>query len=434
MSRIDTSSWKKFKISDLFDVHPTAAYKMTNADIFKDSGTTPVLSNSSVDNGIGGYSNLAPTEDGNIITFSDTTTGADTMFYQAKPFIGYPHVQGMYPKSDGLKDIMNESVALFLISVMRRAFGTGWSYGNKFTRKIVLDTEISLPVTAVEQPDWDYMQERIAELEQEHIAELEQERIAELEQYLVATGLNDYTLTDEDIKTLSLSGFRGNEAGNLPAAAGVRKEMREFSIPTVFNIKNGHNILKADIQLGSGKHPYVTAGESDNSVMGYIDYDESMLEIGNCIFIGGKTMVVSYQEDSFFSNDSHNLLLYCKDQAGCGRLVSLYMISQLKKALWRYSWNDSISFKKIQKESFVLPIQTDANGRPVIDTTYKYHPDEYVPDWDYMAAYIRAIEKLVIKDVVDYKDEFIASAKALCAEQGNPTAGGRGKAKEAVGV
>ena len=40
---------------------------------------------------------------------------------------------------------------------------------------------------------------------QERIAELEQERIAELEQYLIATGLNDYTLTDDDIKTLSLS-------------------------------------------------------------------------------------------------------------------------------------------------------------------------------------------------------------------------------------
>ena len=154
MSKINTSFWKKFKISDLFDVHPTVAYKMTNADIFKNSGTTPVLSNSSADNGIGGYSNLTPTEDGNIITFSDTTPGIDTMFYHSKPFIGYPHIQGMYPKNNSLQNMMNESIALFLISVMKKAFGTGWSYANKFTRKIVLNTEISLPVTTVTVPDW----------------------------------------------------------------------------------------------------------------------------------------------------------------------------------------------------------------------------------------------------------------------------------------
>ena len=52
------------------------------------------------------------------------------------------------------------------------------------------------------------MQERIAELEQERIAELEQERIAELDVYLVASGLDDYELTDEDKEILSLSRIR----------------------------------------------------------------------------------------------------------------------------------------------------------------------------------------------------------------------------------
>ena len=51
---------------------------------------------------------------------------------------------------------------------------------------------------------------------QERIEELEQERIEELEQYLVATGLNDYELTDEDIKTLSLvSGITKNEIAKM---------------------------------------------------------------------------------------------------------------------------------------------------------------------------------------------------------------------------
>ena len=54
-------------------------------------------------------------------------------------------------------------------------------------------------------------------------------------------------------------------------------------------------------------------------------------------------------------------------------------------------------------------------GQPVIDKDKAYHPDGFMPDWEYMAAYIRAIEKLVIKDVVDFKDAFIVNAKLAVA-------------------
>ena len=34
-------------------------------------------------------------------------------------------------------------------------------------------------------------------------------------------------------------------------------------------------------------------------------------------------------------------------------------------------------------------------------------------DWDYMASYVRTMEKQVIADVVDYKNEMITNTKAL---------------------
>ena len=45
-----------------------------------------------------GYSTLTPLNKGNTITCSDTTIGADTMFYQEKDFIGYSHIQHFVPK------------------------------------------------------------------------------------------------------------------------------------------------------------------------------------------------------------------------------------------------------------------------------------------------------------------------------------------------
>lgn len=39
--------------------------------------------------------------------------------------------------------------------------------------------------------------------------------------------------------------------------------------------------------------------------------------------------------------------------------------------------------------------------------------DNGQPDWDFMDKYIRAIEKVVIADIVKYKDEVIAKTKAI---------------------
>ncbi len=47
-------AFEKFTIGDLFDIHPTKAYKATNKNLFHAEGKIPVVANSSVDNGIGG--------------------------------------------------------------------------------------------------------------------------------------------------------------------------------------------------------------------------------------------------------------------------------------------------------------------------------------------------------------------------------------------
>ena len=53
--------------------------------------------------------------------------------------------------------------------------------------------------------------------------------------------------------------------------------------------------------------------------------------------------------------------------------------------------------------TFNLPILTNDKNEPIIDKECKYHPDGYVPNFDYMEKYIKVIEKIVIADVVKYK-------------------------------
>ena len=79
----------------------------------------------------------------------------------------------------------------------------------KFNRALVKELSIELPVVESADVDHEYTVDDINyEYMQERIAELEQERIAELDAYLAASGLDDYELTDEDKEILSLSRIR----------------------------------------------------------------------------------------------------------------------------------------------------------------------------------------------------------------------------------
>ena len=152
--------------------------------------------------------------------------------------------------------------------------------------------------------------------------------------------------------------------------------------------------MQSQIKLGSGHVPYLTASETNNSVA---SYDKAWLESGNCIFIGGKTLTITYQEQDFVSNDSHNLALYLKNDSVKTRYIHEYLITSLKKSLaHKYFWGDSISFKKIQSDTIKLPV--DRFGEI---------------NFDYMERYIKAIEKLTIAEVVKYKDKVISATKQL---------------------
>ncbi|GAA8450747.1 hypothetical protein KKKH17_02680 [Helicobacter pylori] len=74
-------TWQSFKLGDLFEIRPTKAYNLTNSHLFDNNAKNPVVTNSSLNNGISGYSSLEPTEKGNQITYSDTTT-SEGIFYQ----------------------------------------------------------------------------------------------------------------------------------------------------------------------------------------------------------------------------------------------------------------------------------------------------------------------------------------------------------------
>ncbi|GAA7794350.1 restriction endonuclease subunit S [Helicobacter pylori] len=147
-------TWQSFRLGDLFEIRPTKAYNLTNSHLFDNNAKNPVVTNSSLNNGISGYSSLEPTEKGNQITYSDTTT-SEGIFYQKRPFIGYSHVQGLY--SLKYHEFWNEKTLLYIVVAFKKVACGRFNYGNKFNRKIASEMSILLPTNPHGKIDFNFM-------------------------------------------------------------------------------------------------------------------------------------------------------------------------------------------------------------------------------------------------------------------------------------
>ncbi len=138
----DKIKFGEFQIGDLFEINPTKYYRLKNDEIISENGKIPLVSNSSINNGVMGFSNLEANNKGNTISCSDTTLGAETMFYQKNNFIGYSHIQHLIPKFEEF----NWEIASLIITASKVSTSKKYNYGTKFNRVAMNNTKIQLPV------------------------------------------------------------------------------------------------------------------------------------------------------------------------------------------------------------------------------------------------------------------------------------------------
>lgn len=359
--KLNEVKWGEFKIGDLFEIQKIS--NMLSKEDLSDDYSYPAYSSDSENNGIIGYTNnpefICDEKHPVYITFGDHTR---TLNIARKSFSVLDNVKVLLPCTN-----KNNSL-LFMISVWKKQIpNLGYARHWKVAKNCIL----SLPITPENKIDFDFMEA--------FIRELEEERIRELAAYLKVSGFDNYKLSKCESEALA----HFNEL-----------KWKEFNLIDVFDVKNTHNILSNEIKKDSGSVPYLCASSVNNGVSSYISYKEELVEKGNCIFIGGKTFVVSYQEKDFFSNDSHNLALYVKDLQPT-KLNQLYLATCVYKGLThKYTWGDSISGTKIKSDRIMLPVTPDGS-----------------PDYAFMETFISAVQKLVIKDVVLYADKKIAATK-----------------------
>ena len=367
-------------MGELFEINPTKYYRLSNDEIISKNGTVPLISNSSTENGVMGFSNLEPNNKGNTITCSDTTIGADTMFYQEKDFIGYSHIQHLVPKFKSF----NRAIASMIIYACRVATSTLYDYGNKFNRDSMNKTKIHLP-TQNGKIDFAFMES--------FIAELEAERIAELEAYLRVTGLSDYILTEEERAVLEA--FRSGKISwggvkTLNNQEVTSIEWKMFNLEKLFGKSTRGRRLKSADRVG-GNLPFVTAGEANEGISAYIGNDVHIFsENTTTIDMFGSAKYRNYK----YGGDDHIAVVHTENLA---KHAAIFVTTAIHKVSHAGQFSYSRNFYATDADELTISLPA-TNG---------------VPAYAYMEVFIKAVQQLVLKEVVEYADRKIEATREV---------------------
>jgi len=362
--KLSAVKWGEFRLGDLFEINPTKYYRLGNDNIISENGMIPLVSNASIDNGVMGFSNLPPLNKGNSLSCSDTTLGAETMYYQKDDYIGYQHIQALVPKFNRF----NSSIAFFIISASRVATSNSqYDYGHKFNRDSMRKTIVFLPVCDNGFINFDFMES--------FIAELEAERVAELSTYLTVSGLDNYELSGDEVQALQNYSLL---------------TWKSFNLECLFGKSTRGKRLKGDDRV-SGTLPFVTAGEASEGISAYISNDVEIFEKNTTtIDMFGSAKYRNYK----YGADDHIAVVHTETVP---MKAAIFLTAAIHKAAHtgKFDYGHNFYAKDADALDIMLPAK---DGKP---------------DYTTMETLISAVQKLVIKEVVLYANQKIETTKAV---------------------
>ncbi|MBR2148444.1 MAG: restriction endonuclease subunit S, partial [Campylobacter sp.] len=354
--------WGEFRIGDLFDISTSKSIdegKLILSKIFS-KDCIEFVGRTRENNGIKGYTKIIDKikpNPSNTISISQVGTIAaqlrkNSWYASQNIFI--------------LKANDNQLINLFVVAsinyVINAMFDDG--YSNYPTLEKLITLKIQLPITASGEIDFDFMESFVAELEA----------------YLAAASLKDYELTAAELSALSKF---------------ENYNWSEFRIGDLFEIKTPKKRFDANKIKFGGLYPYVVRTSTNNGIRGYITENIDFLNEKNTISFGQDTATTFYQKSEYFTGDKIKVFKL-KDYELNSKIAN-FLISVMTKAFSNFSWgSSSFNVKVLNEVKILLPL--NKNGEI---------------DFEFMNNFIKAIKKLVIKDVVLYADNKIKATKSI---------------------
>ncbi|PIW05913.1 MAG: restriction endonuclease [Cytophagales bacterium CG17_big_fil_post_rev_8_21_14_2_50_40_13] len=343
---LKSKDWKEFDLKEIFPKIQRGK-RLKKADHQK--GKVPYVSSTASNNGVDGF--IGNSE--GVRTFSDCLSLANSgsvgsCFYQPYKFVASDHVTKLEnPK-------FNKYVYLFLSSVVSR-ISEKYSFNREINDTRIKKEKILLPVNKDDNPDFDFMEKFMRDKESK----------------LVAKYKNYISLNINDL----------NHGGGVIPLSEV--EWLEFEIETIFNIRSGRRLTKAEMKKGT--KPFVGATDSNNGITEFVSNSNGS-EDSNVLGVNYNGSVVEnfyHPYKAIFSDDVKRLSF--KEIEG-NRHLFLFVKTQILKQKNKYQYGYKFNGTRMNRQKIMLPVNENKK-----------------PDYDYMANYMKQMEFKKLNEYINTK-------------------------------
>lgn len=338
MSVVDTSTWKPFRVGDLFTLERPKARIVRDYE----PGDMPFVASGMSDNGVSCLVASLSSDDfdkGQCLTVSPLD---GSCFWQSSDFLG----RGGSGASVCIlrSECLTERNALFVASCVRIALSSAAGYGNLYTGSKLLGAIIMLPATPDGEPDWAYM-----ETYMQHVFDRE-EMFAKHLASLTAEAVADGHVIDTSV-------------------------WKAFHLYDVFDIDMGNKFDRSKMPIGDTVNFVGRTGLNNgvNAVCGYVDgvspYASGLITLA----LGGTIGACFVQTEPFYTSQNVVVLIPPEHVGLYGRLFASGSI--YASATSRYkAFSDELNRHVKSDFTFMLPATSDG-----------------APDWAYMEQYMKDV-------------------------------------------
>lgn len=336
--KLTDREWKDFYIKDYFDFKRGNQNNMAKTTM----GDIPLVSAKKVNNGIKDFitENNKELFEENIITLNnDGDGGVGIAYYQPFETALDTHVTALIPKK-----ILSKYTLLFIsrsITMQREKFSHGYSLNNN--RLIV--QKIILPADNQGEPDWQFMEDFIRQLEKNK----------------TETILKYY------------NAMINNEKSARGGVAHLLKDYKwsAFKISDICEIFSGVRLTKQD--MNEGKTPFIGASDSNNGVTAFINNHNASVD-SDVLGVNYNGSVVEnfyHPYQALFSDDVKRV----KIKNYQGKYAYLFLKTAILKQKKKYQYGYKFNATRMAKQKILLPVN---------------HLNQ--PDWEGMEIYMQRLE------------------------------------------
>lgn len=366
---LNVQDWKEFKIPRLFDI---CAGNYYSSDDYE-TGTTPYVSASATNNGVGQMINLTPDFKGNKVVTGKVECKA---FYQGKSFCATSDANVYSPKFE-----MTQNVGLFLTSIITFNENGKWSYGRQCRVGDTKEIIIKLPIK--------YNQDKTPFIDNDHV-------------YSDEGYVPDWQFMEDYIKSLHHKPITTKVKAVSIKDLEIEK-WEEFYLKDLFTCQMGNGIDATATSSENPKYNYVSRDSKGNGVVAKVDEyfnvkkngistKEQPFQAGTMTLALGGCFLGSCFVQKYPYYTAQNVAILTEKEPLS--IATKLFISTLIRNECKYKY---LAFGRElnthYKTDFMikLPIKRYEDGNPIIDDNHTYSDKGYIPDWQFMEDYINSL-------------------------------------------